>query len=373
VRDERPDATGPALRGVAELMARQFNGSSQGMSVAQNMSALNILSISFWLWWDTYGTGNNLAMEFTADGTSTDGGFTIDPNAGGSVWTEWFRQNPGSTHQTDLTARPSAAAWHHHCIIFNQSAAIGAPGTGGTVHYVDGSVVGSTETGAVDGGNFANSTLYLMCRTGSTLWGAGRMADLALWTTVLSGGNITSLAGGARANTITPAPAVYWRIGGTTSPEPDFYGGIGLTLIGSPTSVADPPAFLSAPPITLFVLTDPRYGPRVVGSVFDVVVGVFPQPRESLLVFTQLLNGATVQEVSRTLPADLGHVGITSGGVQWLAKLLGLPFDADGPAPTVYQARRPGFPLLPLGAGTNAVRVRVQDGATVVFDESYPL
>lgn len=31
------------------------------------------------------------------------------------------------------------------------------------------------------------------------------------------------------------------------------------------------------------------------------------------------------------------------------------------------------FALLPLGTGTNAVRLQCLDGATVVFDESYPL
>ncbi len=221
-------------------MARQFNGTTQAGASASNLnlSAETILSVGYWLWWDAFGTDNDLAMEFTADGTGTAAhGFTIDPNGGGGDHNTWFSGSAAAT--TASWTRASAAAWHHYLWIFDTT-------VGTTALYLDGT--GQTPTASSSGGPggfFALDTLYLMSRAGTSLFGAGRMADLAIWNSALTGGNATSLAAGARADTVG-TPSFYWRIDGTTSPEPNTLGGVDMTLVASPTFVADPPAFTSS-------------------------------------------------------------------------------------------------------------------------------
>jgi hypothetical protein len=97
-----------------------------------------------------------------------------------------------------------------------------------------------------------------------------------------------------------------------------------------------------------------------------------PFPRDSVLVCTQLLNGGVVQEVSRPIPADMGAIWPLGIGCQTLEESMGLPRIPGSPTPTHYHTAGHGVDLLPPGVGTNAVRLKLLDGATVVFDQTFP-
>ncbi len=75
-------------------------------------------------------------------------------------------------------------------------------------------------------------------------WG-GRIADLALWSAVLTAGEITSLAGGIRPYNVRKTSLYgYWPLDGLQSPEPDLSGSkFNGTLTGT--------AFAPGPPTTL--------------------------------------------------------------------------------------------------------------------------
>ena len=66
--------------------------------------------------------------------------------------------------------RPSAGVWHHYAFVLDTT----APAASEIIPYVDGQKVSFQQEGSgTGGGPFANSTLYLMSRDASSLFGSG--------------------------------------------------------------------------------------------------------------------------------------------------------------------------------------------------------
>src|SRR4029077_8335160 len=137
--------------------------------------------------WNQYANNDALAMEFTSNFNQNAGGFLVDPNAGEFGGTFAIGIGSESDRNSIFFARPSAGAWHHYAIVIDTSAPAGSEIT----PYVDGLPVGFQQEGAPTGqGAFASSTLYLMSRAGSALFGAGTLDQLALYNQPLSAGAI---------------------------------------------------------------------------------------------------------------------------------------------------------------------------------------
>jgi PKD repeat protein len=164
-----------------------FNGSSDYGKIPLNLSGTGKLTIEFWLKWNQYANNDALAMEFTPNFNENAGGFLVDPNAGQYGGTFGIGIGSNSDRNSIFFARPSAGAWHHYAIVINTSAAAGEEIT----PYVDGVPVSYQQESAAAGqGTFANSTLYLMSRDGSSLFGAGELDQLAIYNQPLSAGTI---------------------------------------------------------------------------------------------------------------------------------------------------------------------------------------
>jgi hypothetical protein len=222
--------------GVAAT-ARQFNGTNQYLQSASavNLSGTQVLTISFFLYWDTFSNNDDFGIELTGNCGSNVGGFAINPNEASGVFEFAVCGNvPGVNYLACTIARPSAAAWHHYMLQWS------ATGVNTCQAYVDGSSV--TTTKALDNiaaTNFANSTLNVFSRNAASLFGAGRISELAIWGSTLSSGNATSLAAYTAASSIDPGNLLYyWPINGT-SPEPATVGSVALTVTGA-TVVAGP-------------------------------------------------------------------------------------------------------------------------------------
>ncbi len=204
-----------------------FNGAGDSGAIPLNLSGTSQLTIEFWLKWNQYANNDALAMEFTPNFNENSGGFLVDPNApalGGS-----FGIGIGSSSDRNVIyiQRPSAGAWHHYAIVINT----GAPASSEITPYVDGQAVSfQQESNSAGQGPFANSTLYLMSRAGSALFGNGTLDQLAIYNQSLSASTIfqhfesygTSKAPTA-AFTITPNPArveqsVTFDASGSTDP-----------------------------------------------------------------------------------------------------------------------------------------------------------
>src|SRR5438105_3459457 len=137
--------------------ALSYNGSTDGSSAAINLSATNIVTLSFWMKWTTNANDDDLAFEYTPNYNSNAGGFIADWNSssfGGGKFEMGMGEGSGA-YWTDLFTRPSVGTWHLIYLVYNRSGSIDKT-------FVDGALQTLT-TGARSAsalGNFSNSSLY---------------------------------------------------------------------------------------------------------------------------------------------------------------------------------------------------------------------
>lgn len=228
-------------------MARLFNGTSDFIRPALNLTGTSVLIVSFWLYWDTNANDDDLAMEFGTTAYTAVNGFIIDPNNSVVANTVMVGMGKGSggSAWVDRFARPSAATWHHWLVSFTRTGPT-------TLVWIDGvSQTLTTQTHAgTSYGNFASSNLNLMCRNGASLFGAGRMADVAIWetNTAMSAAQIAALAAGVRPELVRPTELFfYFPLYGVDSPEGDQVAGIQATVTGATATTAPGKTGVPAP------------------------------------------------------------------------------------------------------------------------------
>ena len=173
--------------------ALAFNGSSQTVSSAIDLSGTAQVTVAFWMKWTTFANTDNLAMEFGSAGTYGGNGILIDPNSG-STGNDFLIDNGGASPNFDNGGhfpRPSAGVWHHYVLTFDRSLGTALQ----TGAYVDGvpQTVTQIFSSTVNGGNFANGTIYMMSRTGTTLWGAGSLDDVRIYSRILTASDAKQL------------------------------------------------------------------------------------------------------------------------------------------------------------------------------------
>jgi hypothetical protein len=213
-------------------MARQFNGTDQSLQSAStiDLSSFDKLSLAFWLWWDAFADDDDLAMEFSADYNGVTTGFIIDPNdssAGGGNFGIALKGDVG--YSVGQFTRPSNLAWHQYVIVLDKTKAVDEV----DAVYVDGI---SQTLGRPQNNNntnaFGNHTLNFMSRNNTSLFGAGRLAEVAIY----GGVNLTQQQA-TDLQTMCPnfvgTPTYGWHLDGDASPEPAFVGGIALNLTGT--------------------------------------------------------------------------------------------------------------------------------------------
>lgn len=220
-------------------MARSFDGTNDSLQATVDLSAYNAIALSFRLYWDAFANDDDLAMEFSANYNSNAGGFIVDPNSGDGSFGVGLSGNAGVS--SVRFARPSGAAWHAYVInmdmglVTNELASV----------YVDGAnqTITSRPSNFNNTANFGSYSLYAMSRAAASLFGAGRMADLAIYGGVnLSAGEADALADVAPSLVRPEALVHYWPLMGRTSPEIDVVGGANFTVSGA--TVADHPRII---------------------------------------------------------------------------------------------------------------------------------
>ena len=168
---------------VQQSTAVGFNGTSDSGAIPLDLSATSQVTIEFWLKWNNYANNDALAMEFTPNFNENAGGFIVDPNAGEYGGTFGVGIGTGANRNSVFFQRPSAGVWHHYAFVLDSTAAAGSEVT----PYVDGQPVSfQQESAATAQGPFANSTLYLMSRDDSALFGNGSLDELAIYDQPLS-------------------------------------------------------------------------------------------------------------------------------------------------------------------------------------------
>jgi len=223
-------------------MARLFNGTSDKLTATLDLSGASIVTVALWNWWDSFTPLNGAGMLNYGD-IDHSSSFLVQPqnNTPAAPFGIAMAVNiTGTQHYWfDSFATPSAAAWHHYCFVFDRA-------TPQLTYYLDGAVQTPVQNfrEAVTYGNFANDALTLMQEPHTSLsFGAGRCADVGLWTVGLSSSDAAALARGASPPSVHPSNLLaYWRLVGSDSPEPDStVTNADLTLTGT-SYTADPAA-----------------------------------------------------------------------------------------------------------------------------------
>jgi len=216
-------------------MARQFNGTDQSLQSASaiNLSAFTKLSISVWFYSDGFANDNDLMMELSPV-SSNPGTFAINPNESSGVFQAEVRGDTAGNRSQ--FSRPSATAWHHYAFHFDFTEAVNEV----PIIWVDGVSQSLTPSGTDNAGTFANDVLNFMSRNNAGLFYAGRLAEVAIYGGVLlTQGQVDSLQ--TTKPHLVGSATFGWHLDGTTSPEPNFVGGVDLTVNGA-TFVDHPPA-----------------------------------------------------------------------------------------------------------------------------------
>lgn len=218
-------------------MARAFNGTSQAITATLDLSPYTLITVAYWLWWTAYATDQKSSAGYGTNvgGTSA---FYHQPNSGNGAFWEFGMTVNANQFWADRFTRPSAGAWHHFMFVHNRATPLNTA-------YVDGAVQSLTavsHSGSAFGSFGTNLGLQLM-RVNTTLWGAGRQCEAAIWGGVaLPASAAKGLAAGAQPPTVHPANLIaYEPIWGADSPEPDYSGNRHSgTLVGAPTFIQHP-------------------------------------------------------------------------------------------------------------------------------------
>lgn len=227
-------------------MARTFNGTSQGMASASalSLSAYTSLTFACWYWWDAYASATpsgHLATYGPADGTVNT--FRIVPNkpVGGldieAIFSSGPNVNDGYYPHSNFTGPLAAGTWTHLVVTYDRT--ILFPNLIMKL-YLNGTLRTLTQNNVAQVENpWSNLNLFLMCYDTTQAYGAGRLAEVAIWGgTIFSDPQAADLYNGGAGKDATTStagsPTYYWQICGDVSPEPATTGGIALNLTGSP-------------------------------------------------------------------------------------------------------------------------------------------
>lgn len=188
------------IRTPQKPLARVFNGTSDTVSVSLNLSAQSQVTVSFWLWQDTFvdnaqrcvfergeGGAGGLALFATWDSTND---FMLERGAG--KFAEW--------------PRPSAAAWHHYLVV--------APTASDPTVWVDNASQTLTRNDGNPGGNYTNGTAWFMSKSGSSRFDAGKLAVFAIWdsSVTLTAGQRTQLAAWTPPSQVQASGLLFQRL-----------------------------------------------------------------------------------------------------------------------------------------------------------------
>lgn len=221
-------------------MARQFNGSSQYLTVSTGFSLTADGSVWISGWFYRNNTSANYCYAFLGvSGSGVNRKFV----SGTTNITATTTTNAG-VGATASGASPSNATWFHAVAEFTNASL--------RAISVNGTRVTNTTTNAL-------TTAPNIFRVGATGTASALLAGRAAYVAVYSGeptsdeigylsGNGTSTNAFAPDLVATDRLLGYWPLDGDASPEPDEFGSNDLTLVGSPTQVASPTIQLSGSP-----------------------------------------------------------------------------------------------------------------------------
>lgn len=217
---------------IAARAARVFNGTSQGGTIP---SALDYpFTISFWAY--PLATNNNFCP-VAIQSNATAGGRLLVGIVGSSGFSGAWRVDAGGSTDAQTGALAQPNVWQH--------VAVTAASPSNRTIWVNGTAYGpNTVSNAT---RLVPQSINIGQRwlSGFGQYWTGRLAEVAIWNSVLANDVIAALAAGKRPDNAAPtAPILYLPMFGTTATENSLAGTIGaVTLSNTPTIDTHPPTY----------------------------------------------------------------------------------------------------------------------------------
>jgi len=221
-------------------MARGFNGSNQYLS-AGTTHDVKALPFTMACWFNVVDVTNSYTL-MTLSKSGADFDFAMIQSRGAeagdpvsAVYEHTFAS--GQTGRAYTSTSITANKWEHACGVFASQTSRSAYLNGG------GKVTNTTSVISMTADS-DQTTIGALRRNLIIQYTNGRIAFPCIWNAALSDDEVLSLARGAHPSLVRPQSIVaLWDLTGGFSPEPDRFGGFGLTLNNSPT-VADNPGII---------------------------------------------------------------------------------------------------------------------------------
>lgn len=207
-------------------MARNFNGSSQHGEAALSLAATPLTLAAWYRPSNTSGIRHILALGNSGDDTQ-------NAIRGNNATLQAASFAGGSSASADIAAALTVGTLVHVAGIFRGA-------TDRSIYVNGGGRVNNTTSRTVS--SFSRARIASRARTTVAEYGAGDIAEAAIWNIDLSDAEIAALGRGLSPLVIRPQFLVeYWPLLGRTSPEPGLIGSLPVTLTNSPTQASHPP------------------------------------------------------------------------------------------------------------------------------------
>jgi len=206
--------------------ARTYNGTSDHLVSAASLSGMagiHQFSITFALS-KTAWSGTVIIAESSANYNSNAGAFVVFSSP--SV-IDWAVRTAGGYTECTIPVG-STGSFHWYTLTLDTSGS-----TGTCTAYKDGGSVTATVTGSSGSTAFTNQTLNVMSRNGTSLFSAGTLSSVSLYSGVITLTDAAALASCGSPSSVKSATVIYYWPMNQGSPEPASVGGTGLNVTGS--------------------------------------------------------------------------------------------------------------------------------------------
>lgn len=211
-------------------MARLFNPSS-AQWLQHDAAIVTAYPFTFACWFYLDNTGINIGLMSVGDKDGTSD-LTYIQLLDSTDSIRAVSQN-GAQIAT-ATGTYSANTWTHACCVWPDAETRHA--------YRDGGNKGSSSGAVTLPGNYDQTTIGALSRSGNSDRMSGRIAEAGIWSVALTDAEVAALAKGFSPRMIRPASLVaYWPLFGNDSPERDrSKNRFDMTLVNGPTKADHP-------------------------------------------------------------------------------------------------------------------------------------
>lgn len=175
----RATMTGTSATVTQDNLAMTFNGSSDFAQHPIDLSPWPVITISFFMWWDAFGTDNKCALSYHTE-THSNNGLLLNCNVATGK-SQWSASAPGAKYNAERFDCPTAAAWHHWGVSIDRSLSalqirtIMIDGVSATNRAT---IVNTILTPTT----WENSSMFVgkTVNNSTTYWGAGKVRNLLI-------------------------------------------------------------------------------------------------------------------------------------------------------------------------------------------------